>query len=208
VRKVRHHLNTNIYLSALIIAVITFGLSARIAANGQIPALEEQVFFWFYNLPASLTPLMVFITLFGSGWVLFCSVLGAATLRRRALAIELFLTGGFTYILIESGKLLIDRARPFLLLSDVQSRDIVVTGLGFPSGHTAIATALSLTLLAYLSPRRWWIPAIWIILVAISRMYLGVHSPLDILGGLSIGVAVICLQQIFLRVYKTKLKRL
>jgi undecaprenyl-diphosphatase len=58
----------------------------------------------------------------------------------------------------------------------------------FPSGHTATAFA-GATVLSVLAPR--FAPAFVVLALAIaySRLYLGVHFPLDILGGAAIGTA-------------------
>lgn len=61
--------------------------------------------------------------------------------------------------------------------------------LGFPSGHTQ-NVALAWTILAVYFKKPWlyiWTP-IAVILTASSRMYLGVHSPLDVTVGASLGL--------------------
>jgi undecaprenyl-diphosphatase len=58
----------------------------------------------------------------------------------------------------------------------------------FPSGHTATAFA-GATVLSWLEPRA--APAFYVLAAAIaySRLYVGVHFPLDVVGGLAIGLA-------------------
>jgi undecaprenyl-diphosphatase len=58
----------------------------------------------------------------------------------------------------------------------------------FPSGHTATAVA-GAVVLSYLAPRAAPLFAILAAAVAYSRLYVGVHFPLDIVGGALIGAA-------------------
>ena len=77
-------------------------------------------------------------------------------------------------------KWLFDRERPDLMLvtSDAGS---------FPSGHTANAATLAVLAVAVAASRwRWWagaIGALYILLMAVSRLVLGVHWCTDVLGG-------------------------
>jgi membrane-associated phospholipid phosphatase len=98
---------------------------------------------------------------------------------------------------MEIGKMIAKEPRPAALLNGNLHIRAVETGLNsFPSGHVAIATALSLTLWLIL-PRAWrWVCVAWILIVGFSRLYLGVHTPLDILGGFTIGLAVVCAIQL------------
>ncbi len=62
--------------------------------------------------------------------------------------------------------------------------------LGYPSGHSAVAVTLAAIAArdhGRISGASLWAAAIT---VALSRMYVGAHLPLDVVGGAAIGVAI------------------
>lgn len=101
------------------------------------------------------------------------------------------LAGYSAVLVLKTG---LERPRPEFLYPDtgVHLR-ISETLAGFPSGHSMVITVVALTLLPFL-PKIWrWIFAgVAIILIGMSRIYLGVHAPLDIAGGIAIGAIVVC----------------
>jgi undecaprenyl-diphosphatase len=81
------------------------------------------------------------------------------------------------------------RTRPCIALEGVRLLAGCVNSPSFPSNHAVNASALAT--LATLSIPRLWLPAVVLVaLVGYSRIYVGTHYPLDILGGSVLGLAV------------------
>ena len=140
---------------------------------------------------APLTPLMRAFTVAGKGGALWGVLAFLAFLITGFEAYNLLVPWAavaISWFVAEGAKYLFDRARPFI--SDTEIAPLVKTpsSSSFPSGHSATAAAGTLTL-SVVYPA--FAPALLLsgVLVALSRIYLGVHYPFDVLAGLFIGTA-------------------
>ncbi len=111
--------------------------------------------------------------------------------RRHGARLAMLLL--FSVWLNSVAKELLNQPRPFAF--DAAVREIFpATGGGLPSGHTQ-NTVVLWGYLAWAFRRRWLtvLAAVLIVLVPLSRLYLGVHFPTDLLGGYLLGASLLWL---------------
>lgn len=127
----------------------------------------------------------------GNFLVIPVAALLAAAFRRWRLAIG-SAVGGITAYLVAGDvvRRSIVRGRPLALLDHVHVRGAPAHGLGFVSGHVAVSTTLAVVAWPYLGRRLRWIIAAVPVLVALARIHVGAHMPLDVLGGAAVGLLV------------------
>jgi undecaprenyl-diphosphatase len=166
------------------LALMGTGIAAR---HKGLSRAEADAFRLVNDLPGALeTPLVVAMQ---AGSLAAVPVTGAVALaaRRPRLARDLVMAGGSAYVLAKVAKAVVGRDRPGSLLDHVLFRGATETGLGFPSGHVAVAAALATAAGPHLSrtSRR----ATWgvVVVVAVARMYVGAHLPVDVVGGAALG---------------------
>jgi len=154
-----------------------------------VGTLETDVFRLANDLPGDLFP--AFFVVMQAGNVLAVGVAAAlvAATRRFWLAANLAITGIGVWLLAKAIKSRIGRGRPVDLLPDVHLRGSHDNGLGFVSGHAAVAVAIATMIVPYLGRRARWVAVLVAVLVCISRLYVGAHLPLDVVGGAALGWA-------------------
>ncbi len=133
--------------------------------------------------PFLLDPIFLLISLFGN-WK-FLGVLSLlVSLKDRGLGKVMLLTLLVTATLVFPLKLAINDGRPWAEHGEIRGVGGEEPSGSFPSGHAAFAFAYFVVLSKRKHTRSLFTLAI---LVAFSRLYLGQHYPLDILGGALIG---------------------
>ncbi len=193
------------YLSGFFAAILLFAASAWLALQDKlISGWELAIFRHVNDLPDRLRVAGLAITITPESTLIGAAAVVLAFLLRKyqlCWRLALGVIGGSAAILV--AKHLIGRERPSAVVSDVHLR-AHDTGMGFPSGHTMIITVILLTALPYI-PGKWkLLVPLPILAMGWSRVYLGLHAPLDIAGGFAIGLGVVC----FLRILPGAVKRL
>lgn len=167
------------------------GLTTLVAVGG-LPQWEVDLFDFLNSGPAWLPGVLWAPMQFGS---LFGPVLVAlvAWLRWRTWRpwVGSIVAPVIAWQLAKVVKWTIERGRPFEEIQDLTFKSgTPQEGLGFVSGHSAIAFALAAVLSPYLTrPMRVAAYAV-AVLVGLARIDVGAHLPLDIVGGGALGYAI------------------
>ena len=181
-----------------IAGTIGFAKLAEVVREGYTQQFDTAVLRWLgeHHSP-TLTNLMTEITPLGTGIVVL-TVIGVTTAflwhteHKHSARMLLAATAG--NILLHNGlKLLFDRERPAVFEWGTHA-----ASSSFPSGHAMSATVVYGTvayLLARLQKHTWaraitlLVAVLMIALICLTRLYLGVHYPSDVLGGIVVGLA-------------------
>jgi undecaprenyl-diphosphatase len=173
----------------VVVGLTVLALGALAANRGRVGTLEKDIFRVVNDLPDGVAFLLETVMQAGAFPAIVVAATVALIARRPRAARDLAVSGVAGWLVAIGMKRLVAEGRPAELLSDVVLRGAPAHGFGFPSGHVAVAAALATAAGPHLPrPAR---RAAWavVVLVAIGRMYVGAHLPIDVVGGAALGWA-------------------
>lgn len=175
----------------LLVATGVFIGAGAVASDG-VPGWEQRSFHAVNDLPGWLEPVLWPPMQLGSLW-------GPVAVgwwtwkrwRRRPLTVGVVVGGATAWQLAKAVKSLTGRGRPADELDGIARRvGTPDEGLGFVSGHTAVAVAVLTVLWPVLDPRLRLTGSALAGIVALARIHVAAHLPVDTIGGAALGVVV------------------
>lgn len=139
-----------------------------------------------------LDTLMSIITKFGDGGIFWIAVAVIMIIFKKTRKTGISMGAALLIGLIVGNLLLkniVARTRPYDVNTNIELLIKRLSDYSFPSGHTLASFEAAVVLL--IRDKRFGIPAIILAsLVAFSRIYLYVHYPTDVLGGIILGTVI------------------
>ena len=148
----------------------------------------------------ALTPAITFITHLGDSGILWILLALALTVFRKtrrigvACMISMVIGLVITNVIIKNWAA---RIRPYDFFNDLELIIEKQHDFSFPSGHSTNSFACAWVIFC-MSKKRYGVPALVLaILIALARLYVGVHYPTDVLAGAAIGIiSAVCAMKI------------
>ncbi len=170
--------------------------------HGNLDAVLQQLNTWDGQLllliqnhlrSEALTPIVVFITNLGNAgmiWIILSVILLFPRKTRRAGLLSLLALLGSLCVTNLVLKNYVARVRPYEVVQGLQCLIPAQRDWSFPSGHASASFASAVSI--YKSSPRWLgVPAmILAFAISLSRLYVGVHYPSDVLVGMVIGTLI------------------
>ena len=196
----------------LVVPVLGFVELAEEVREGETLLVDEKIL-QSVNVLASptLDTVMIILTQFGGVIGVTVLTIGIAALlwsrgmRRMATLLTIGVGGAVLLNLLL--KTVFQRDRPQLW-----ERIVTENSYSFPSGHAMASGALALSIMVICWPTRWrWLGVIagllYMLVIGVTRLYLGVHYPSDVIAGWTVSAAWVA-TMVYVLTYHTTLRNL
>jgi undecaprenyl-diphosphatase len=167
-----------------------FEASRLAAARAPVRPGEEAIFRWANEADDRLRIPIRAVMQAGTFATVPATAAVLALRGRRRVAAQVAAGGTAAWLLAKLAKPLGGRPRPGRILAGVRTRENIAGDLGWLSGHAAVSTALALLVGPAVPPRLRPLLPLVVATTAFGRMYVGAHLPLDLVGGVGLGMVV------------------
>lgn len=172
-------------------AVVALTLSYLVAIQEPVPGWERSLTSWINEAPAMLADGLYPIMQLGTVWAPLAAAIVIAVWKRDLLLPFALLVGGLAAWFAAKGvKQLVGRDRPLSYVEGLVVREGDGTGLGYVSGHSAVAAVTAVIVMAALPRRARPVALVLAAIVGVARIVFGVHLPADVVGGWAVGALV------------------
>lgn len=176
------------------LGAVLFGTAAALLKGGAT-GWDLSLFRILNDVPPAVASVLTpFVHLFLPIGIVIAVVLIAGYVVVRSRSVLPVAAGGVAagaaWALANVAKVIANRPRPYEVVADAVLRQRPALGTSFPSSHTAVTVAVVIALVPFLPRVLAWVAIAYAVLVGWSRVYLGVHYPLDVLAGAGLGMAV------------------
>ncbi len=190
------------------ICLILFALVVELLLKDKVKGFDTAIYNFIIQFKGDfLTNLMIFISFLCSVWfLLLISVILMLVCKKKRMVFYIVLNLLLCFLLNQTMKFVFLRDRPL----DINL--IIENGYSFPSGHSMLSLAfygLFIYLIWHLKKSKFErlvlvVPLlILVLLIGISRIYLGVHYASDVLAGYALSMAYLI---IFIKLFYKKMK--
>ena len=154
---------------------------------------DSSILLWIQNNLRSgfLDPIMKAFTMLGDHGLIWIAITLALLIVRKTrplgvtCAVSMIIGLIVTNLIIKNWAA---RIRPYELIPGLQCIVPLAKDYSFPSGHATNSLACAWVLFRK-TPKKYGVPALILaILISLSRLYVGIHYPTDVLGGVVIGI--------------------
>lgn len=188
-------------ICVMLVLLALFAVLTVIVKTNDVLAFDQAVSQFVHSLRSDwLTPIVKTIT-FSGNWepiVVICGLFLLLPATRKSYGLPLACGAATQVTFYQVIKNILQRPRP-----DAVNWLIEEHGFGFPSGHTMIGVVFFglLALILWKEGKPKWISVlllVWGVLVGLSRIYVGVHHPTDVLAGWCMGgIILVFWSQVF-----------
>ncbi len=181
------------YVVLALVASVVYVLSALLVNSEKLPGpLETALFELINNQDPWMAYILYPLTHYGAAVLVPVLALLALLFRHKLRpAAYVLLAGASAWVMTSLAKAFSDRGRPEEFFDNVMRHSSEsFLGLGFPSGHVTAVAAMTVAIWPFVSPLTRRLLVVFTGVVMFSRIYMGGHLPLDVVGGVALGAIV------------------